>query len=138
MSVDCTVCTRSSLTDISAFFTSINSNRFMRELIELINDLKKEIMHNNEDGGYTHEDKIKSKEYHIIVNGREKIWETKTIYFKEVVILAFGKYDDNPNICYTVTYAKGHGSKPEGSMVEGEKVKVKSKMIFNVSATDKS
>jgi len=32
----------------------------------------------------------------------------------------------------------GHGSKPEGTLVEGDTVKVKEGMIFNVARTDKS
>lgn len=83
-------------------------------------------------------DDHEAKDYIIIVNGREKEWSEKLISFEEVVILAFGNYSDNPNTCYTVTYSRGAGSKPEGSMVKGQEVKVKSKMIFNVSATDKS
>lgn len=74
----------------------------------------------------------------IIVNGRPKQWSKKLISFEEVVVLAFGSYNNNPNVCYTVTYSKGHHSKPEGSMVKGQEVKVKRKMIFNVTATDKS
>jgi Multiubiquitin len=39
---------------------------------------------------------------------------------------------------FTVTYRRGEGNKPEGTLVEGETVKVKEGMIFNVTATDKS
>jgi uncharacterized protein YegP (UPF0339 family) len=74
----------------------------------------------------------------IIVNGREKIWSQNHISFNELVKLAFGSFNDSPNTCYTVTYSRGCNSKPEGSLVKGEEVKVKSKMIFNVTATDKS
>jgi hypothetical protein len=74
----------------------------------------------------------------LIVNGREKPWVEKTITFQQVVILAFGNYDDNPNKVYTVTYDKGPRQNKEGSMVKGEMVHTKNKMIFNVTATDKS
>lgn len=74
----------------------------------------------------------------IIVNGRQKQWSKKLISFEEVVVLAIGSYNDNPNVCYTVTYSKGHHRKTEGSMVKGQEIKVKRKMIFNVTATDKS
>ncbi|MEZ4720482.1 MAG: multiubiquitin domain-containing protein [Flavobacteriales bacterium] len=74
----------------------------------------------------------------IIVNGQEKEWEKDEISFKEVVILAFGSYDENPQIVYTVTYKRGQGNKPEGTMVKGESVKVKDKMIFNATRTDRS
>lgn len=35
-------------------------------------------------------------------------------------------------------YRRGEGNKPEGSLVQGETVKIKDGMIFNVTATDKS
>lgn len=79
------------------------------------------------------------KEVTIIVNGEEKTWDKKDeISFEEVVILAFGSYVDNGQIEYTVTYKRGQGNKPEGSLVKGQSVKVKDKMIFNVSQTNKS
>ena len=77
-------------------------------------------------------------EFIIIVNGREKQWNQKTISFKQVVELAFGNYQENPNTVYTVTYAKGPHQNPEGSMVKDDKVFVTNKMVFNVTATNKS
>jgi hypothetical protein len=74
----------------------------------------------------------------IIVNGRKKDWDKRTISFKEVVILAFNSYVENARTCYTITYCKGVESKSEGSMVENQEVNVKPNMIFNVTATDKS
>jgi hypothetical protein len=77
-------------------------------------------------------------EFVIIVNGREKQWCEKTITFQQVVELQFGDYQENPNTVYTVTYAKGPQQNPEGSMVKGDKVFVINKMVFNVTATNKS
>ena len=74
----------------------------------------------------------------IIVNGRAKLWSKRYISFDEVVVLAFGRIENNQNKCYTVTFSRGHQNKPEGSLVKGQEVKVKPKMIFNVTATDKS
>ncbi len=78
------------------------------------------------------------KEYTIIVNGREKVVTTKELTFDEVVALAFDNPPSGPYICFTITYRRGHGNKPEGTLTEGEAVKVKDGMIFNVTATDKS
>lgn len=72
----------------------------------------------------------------IIVNGREKEWFEKEISFKQLVELAFGVYEENNQIVYTVVY-KGPGNQ-EGTMVVGDTVKVKKDMIFNVTRTDKS
>ena len=76
------------------------------------------------------------KEYDIIVNGTSKKWGEKEISFNQVVILAFGKID--PNARYTITYKRGHGDKPEGTLAPGDSVKVKEGMIFNVTPTNKS
>lgn len=74
----------------------------------------------------------------LIVNGRQKPWTEKTITFEQVVVLAFGNYDPDPNKVYTVTYDKGPHENPEGTMVKGDKVCVTDKMIFNGTCTDKS
>lgn len=77
-------------------------------------------------------------EFLLIVDGREKKWNKRKISFEEVVILAKGTYQDNANIYYTVTYDRGPKQNPEGTLVKGDVVFVKNKMIFNVTATDKS
>lgn len=79
-----------------------------------------------------------NKIYNIVVNGEAKEFEGKIISFTEIVELAYGKVSDNDRTITTVTYARGHGNKPEGSMVEGDTVRVKEGMVFNVVRTDKS
>ena len=74
----------------------------------------------------------------IIVNGRPKEVTAKELSFMEVVRLAFDDAVFNETTIYTVTFKRGHGNKPEGTLVEGESVKVKEGMIFNVARTDKS
>jgi len=91
----------------------------------------KEHEHKDEDHGNT-------KEYSIIVNGREKTVTKKELSFDEIVALAFDNPPSGPNIIFTITYRRGEGNKPEGTIVEGETVKIKDGMIFNVTATDKS
>jgi len=89
---------------------------------------------NHEDQGHGHE-----KAVTIIVNAQPKTTTAKELSFTDVVNLA---YDNNPpqgsNWVFTVTYRKGQGEKPEGTLVTGQSVKVKDGMIFNVTATDKS
>ena len=80
----------------------------------------------------------KEKVFKIIVNAREFDFQGDEISFDQVIELAFGSVETNPNIAYTVTYKRGHGNKPEGSMVKGDTVKVKEGMIFNATRTDKS
>lgn len=74
----------------------------------------------------------------IVVNGREKTVTSRELTFDEVVDLAFDDPQRGPNIVFTITYRRGHGDKPEGTLVEGDTVRVKDGKIFNVTRTDKS
>ncbi|NTG08849.1 multiubiquitin domain-containing protein [Rhizobium rhizogenes] len=74
----------------------------------------------------------------IFVNTREKFVDPGRISFSQVVRLAFPELPVGPNTSFTVSYLKGPDDKPEGTLVEGESVKVRKGMRFNVSATDKS
>jgi hypothetical protein len=84
--------------------------------------------HENEGQGH-------GKTVTIIVNGRPKEVAKEDISFAEIVALA--GFTPSPTTIFTITYRKGEGNK-EGTLVEGESVKVKDGMIFNVTATDKS
>lgn len=80
----------------------------------------------------------KTKTYEVVVNGRIKTITTDELSFEQVVQLAFDPVPSGPNWVFTVTYRRGHGDKPEGTLKPGEGVKVKNGMIFDVTATDKS
>lgn len=77
-----------------------------------------------------------TKEFTIIVNGRAKVVAEKELSFAQIVALA--SLPTGPNFVFTVTYRRGEGKKPEGTLVEGGTVRIKDGMIFNVTATDKS
>ena len=80
----------------------------------------------------------------IVVNGRERIIPVKElssngeISFKQVVTLAFDPPPSGPDIIFTVSYRKGAGRPPEGTLVAGGRAKVQDGTVFNVSFTDKS
>jgi hypothetical protein len=78
------------------------------------------------------------KAYHIIVNGRKKEVSTKTLTFDQVVALAFNPVPSGPNVQFSVTYRKGPKKNHEGTMTEGETVRIKDGMIFDVTETNKS
>lgn len=78
------------------------------------------------------------KTHTIVVNGRPKEVDADELSFADVVFLAFGERPGDSAKFFTVTYRRGHGNKPEGHLVEGDTVKVKGGMIFNVTVTDKS
>ena len=74
----------------------------------------------------------------IYVEGTPHEWPKEDISYAEVVRLEVADYDHHPEIKYTVTYERGQGNKPEGTLSPGGKVKVKDGMIFHVSPTGQS
>lgn len=74
----------------------------------------------------------------IIVNAQNKEVTSKEITFEQLVALAYPEPPTGENVSITVTYRRGEGNKPEGTLVAGESVKVKEGEIFNVRATDRS
>ena len=83
----------------------------------------------------THPD---NKGYTIVVNGREKTVEEEELTFDQVVGLAFNDPPTGEFICFTITYRNAGGRKPEGTLIEGESVKVRDGTVINVTVTDKS
>lgn len=73
----------------------------------------------------------------IYVNTRPHEVAKDEISFDEVVKLAYPSTPPGGNIAYSVMYERGHGGK-EGTLVAGESVKVKDRMRFDVTATDRS
>jgi hypothetical protein len=78
------------------------------------------------------------KDFTIVVNGRQKVVSQRELSFTALVALAFDTPPNTGNTVYTITYRRGEGHKPEGTLVEGESVKLKEGMVFNVTPTDKS
>jgi Multiubiquitin len=75
----------------------------------------------------------------VIVNGRKKEVRRRFLSFAEVVALAFPDVPPSENIIYTVAYRNGGNEhRPDGTLVEGESVKIKDGTIFDVTATNKS
>ena len=82
--------------------------------------------------------KTKRRTITVIVNGREKTIDDRVLTFAEVIELAFDDPPTGPQVMFSITYRRGRGDKPEGTLVEGGKVRTKNRMVFNVTATDKS
>ena len=74
----------------------------------------------------------------IIVNGEAKVVTADELSFDQLVDLAFDPSQRGPLIEFTVDYRKGDDKKPKGSLVQGQKVRIKDGMIFDVTRTDKS
>lgn len=84
------------------------------------------------------EGKEPNKDYTIIVNAREKTVTERELTFDQIIALAFDSIPTGENIVFTVAYRKSDHHKAEGTLVQGETVKIKNGTIFNVTATDKS
>ena len=78
------------------------------------------------------------KVFTIIVNGQKKeVPETK-ISFEDVVKLAFPTLPPGDNVMFTVRYRHGPKHNPSGTLLEGETVRIKNGMIFDVTQTVRS
>jgi Multiubiquitin len=74
----------------------------------------------------------------IIVNGQKKeVTETRLSY-DQVAKLAFPVPPPGQNIMYLIGYRHGPPANPKGSLLEGETVRIKNEMIFDVTPTDRS
>ncbi|MBV9496864.1 MAG: multiubiquitin domain-containing protein [Acidobacteria bacterium] len=75
----------------------------------------------------------------IYINTKPKSVAKTDLSFDEIVGLAYdGHPPTGPDWSFTVSYHRGHGEKPEGSLRQGGTVKVKEGMIFDVTATNRS
>lgn len=75
----------------------------------------------------------------IIVNGRPKtLPKNDDLTFDEIVALAFENPPTGDGIQYTIQYTRGHGNKPAGALVEGQSVKAKDGIEFDVTSTNRS
>ena len=87
------------------------------------------------------ENTVKNKEpkmLTIIVNGTAKSVEKERLLFEEIVALAYETPPTGDGVQFTIQYTKGHSDKPKGTLVEGQSVKVKEGMEFDVTPTNRS
>lgn len=78
------------------------------------------------------------KVFNIIVNTEKKEVLKPRLTFDELVILGLGSIPTGENIKITVDYGMGPKANPQGSLQPDESVRLKNKMVFDVSATDRS
>lgn len=84
-------------------------------------------------------DKGDKKSVTVFINGARAVLTKERVSYEELIALAF---NNNPPtgdaVQITVQYTKGHSDKPKGALVEGQSVKVKEGMEFDVTATNRS
>lgn len=76
------------------------------------------------------------KSHKIIVNGRPREVHEDELSYNQVVKLAFPDGPFDGSVLFTVSYANPHGH--DGTLAEGQSVKVKDRMSFNVGKTNRS
>lgn len=74
----------------------------------------------------------------IIVNGRPRVINKYTLSFFEIIRLAFPDAQQDTKTIFTVVYKNGPDENPQGSLVKGQSITLKNRMIINVTKTDKS
>jgi hypothetical protein len=75
--------------------------------------------------------------FSLIVNGQQRVVDSRIVSFEEVVKLA-APAPPSPDTRYTVTYRNATEPK-EGSLAPGHSVEIKKEgTVFNVKATGKS
>lgn len=74
----------------------------------------------------------------IVLNGKQKVVAKDFISFDDVIALAFDAPPSGDGVQFSVTYNKGHNDEPKGSLVEGQSVKAKEGMEFDVTPTNRS
>lgn len=74
--------------------------------------------------------------FEIIINAETFQVREKEPTFRQLCLLAFPDGQFGDNVAWTVTYSDPHGR--EGSLVDGDTIKIKKGMVFNVGRSDKS
>ncbi len=76
--------------------------------------------------------------YTIVVNGRQQSITATELSYDQVVRLAYPNPPTGPDVLISVTYRRGTGNKPEGTLSPGQSVRLKDGMIFDVVVTNRS
>jgi hypothetical protein len=111
-----------------------NREKEIKELKDEISEERKEIHEKEKELRELEKEKLEM----LIVNGEPKPWHEHSISYKQVIELAFGRYDDNPDISYTISYSHGIEKKQEGILDKGQTIKVKNKERFDVHKSNRS
>ncbi len=74
----------------------------------------------------------------IVINGRRRTVSGARVSFEELVALAFATPPIGNDVQFTVQSARGPADRPSGTLVEGQSVKVREGMEFDVTSTNRS
>lgn len=78
------------------------------------------------------------KEITIVINGTAYVTQKEHLTFEEVIALAFDNPPTGDGVQFTMQFSRGHSDKQKGTLVEGQSVKAKEGMEFDVTPTNRS
>lgn len=78
------------------------------------------------------------KEVMIVVNGTAHETSETSLSFEEVVKIAYPVPPSGDAVEFTVTYRNGPRANPKGTLTSGHSVRIKNRMAFDVTPTDRS
>ena len=77
-------------------------------------------------------------EHWILVNGRRRVVCANKVTFEEIVKIAFPIPPAGVDVKFTVQFTRGPEHKPSGTLIEGQSVKIRDGMEFDVTPTNRS
>ncbi len=108
---------------------------------EICGDREDELIERHAHDVPIHEDEhfYSQRVFTVIVNAEAKEVEKNRLTYEDVVKLAdFEVPPPGSNILITVDYGMGPAENPQGSLRQGQAVRLKTRMVFDVTATDRS
>jgi hypothetical protein len=79
------------------------------------------------------------KENHwIVVNGDRRVVHGERVTFEEIVKIAYPVPPPGTDVQFTMQYTRGPEIKPAGTLIEGQSVKIRDGMEFDVTPTNRS
>jgi hypothetical protein len=77
-------------------------------------------------------------EHWIVVNARREVICGRRVSFEELVKLAFPVPPPGIDVQYTVQFTRGPEHNPSGPLIEGQSVRIRDGMEFDVTPTNRS
>lgn len=74
----------------------------------------------------------------IFINGKRRTTTKASLSFEELIALAFENPPTGEGVQFTIQYTRGPETSPAGTLLEGQSVKIKNGMEFDVTPTNRS
>jgi hypothetical protein len=74
----------------------------------------------------------------IVVNGDRRVVHGERVTFEEIVKIAYPIPPPGTDVQFTVQYTRGPETRPASTLIEGQSVKIRDGMEFDVTPTNRS